>query len=81
MTNRVEIAAAIAAKVNALTEAKAMEVYSSLRLFVMGERKKGQQAPASAADAMTLAGDALEARIGEDRFFELIDSIDNHVFA
>lgn len=70
----------IAAAVNAQTEAEAMAVYSGLRLLVMRARKNGQPAPEGAARAMVLAGDALEQRIGETRFENLMADIDAHVF-
>jgi hypothetical protein len=74
-------AAKIAAAVNARTETEAAAVYSGLRLIVMGARRDGEKAPQGAADAMVLAGDALEARIGEDRFSDLMNKIDAHVYA
>jgi hypothetical protein len=74
------IAERIAAKVNAQTEEQAAPIYSGLRLIVMRARAQKQHAPEGAAMAMKLAGDALEARIGERRFDHLIDQIDAHVF-
>ena len=71
----------ITAAVNAQGEAEAMAIYSGLRLIVMRARKAGEQAPAGASDAMLLAGNALEARIGETRFAGLMDGIDAQIYS
>lgn len=70
----------IRAKVFALNEEGAMAVYTALRLMIMKERKQGNRAPVSAEIAMEVSGNALEERIGFDRFDALMGEIDDFVY-
>lgn len=70
----------IADRINALTERQAAEVYTGMRLALADARQKGENLP-SLADAMVMAGNALEKRIGQARFDELMEQIDARAWA
>ena len=71
----------IAAQVNAQTEAGAMAVYSALRIELANARRAKAGHAAGLMQVLKMAGDALEARIGDDRFDRLIDDIDAQIYA
>ena len=71
----------IAAKVNAQTEAEAMAVYSALRIELANARRNKAAHVAGLMQVMKMAGDALEARIGEERFDRLMDEVDAQIYA
>ena len=70
----------IRAKVFAQSEDDAIKVYTALRMMIMKERKQGNRAPVSAEIAMEVAGNALEERIGFERFDALMEEIDTFVY-
>lgn len=67
---------AIADRINALSIPKAEEVYAGLRAMVNEAQAAGRRPADDVRTAMVAAGDALEARIGADRFDALMDRCD-----
>lgn len=67
--------------VNAQTETQAMQVYSALRIELASARRAKADHAAGLMKVMAMAGDALEARIGVDRFDALIDQVDAQIYA
>jgi hypothetical protein len=75
------IADKVAAKVNAQTEDDAIAVYTGLRIAHANARKEGlHKESAGLMKVMAMAGNALEARIGEERFDALLDQIDAQIY-
>jgi hypothetical protein len=77
MTAANKIANIIAAQ----TEKQAIQVYAGLRIALADARRAKADHASGLMQVLKLAGDALEARIGSDRFDDLMDQIDAQIYA